>query len=216
MKLYVKVENNLAVSYCIAEDNLQQLFPNKNIRDSEILSSIGYAPVKIKDCPITNSPSESWEQVFPTIDENGDFWQSYNLVTIDASDESISVAKEALVAIKKQLIKNHYDAKSKRPIVESGLGFNVDGGALDLSSFKSGKAQGQLKVKDADNTYQTLDSVDDYDLIISAIEAEQLRLINKKWELCDLFDSVDDSLDFNSYSEALDSITISSGSFNAT
>ena len=215
MKLYTKVENNLAVSYCITEDNLRKLFPGKNIRDSEILSSLGYAKVKLKPRPITNNPSESWEEVFPTMDEDGNFYQSYNLATIVASDEDISAAKANLLANKKQLITDHYDAKSKRPAVDSGLGFNVDGGVLDLSNFKSGKALNQLNLKDADNVYQTLDSIDDYDLIISAIETERLRLINKKWELYDLVDAVDTSLDFNSYSEALDSIVITSSSFNA-
>jgi len=215
MQLYVKIENNLAVNYCVTESNLRELFPGQNIKDSEVLTSIGYAKVKTKDRPITNNPAEAWEEVYPEADENGDFHQHYNLVTVDATDEAISTAKASLKTEKKKVTKGYYDAKSNRPLVESGLGFNVDGGALDLLSFKSGKAQGQLTIRDADNVTQTLSSVDDYDLIIAAIETEQLRLINKKWELDDLVENVDTSLDFNDYSDALDSVAIYSSSFNS-
>ena len=83
------------------------------------------------------------------------------------------------------------------------------------TNFKSGKSQGLLVIRDSENAEQTLSSLDDYDLIISAIEAENIRLMNKKWELKNDLSSIDSTLDYEDYKTALEGVDISHSQFES-
>ena len=78
--------------------------------------------------------------------------------------------------------------------VDTTLGFEVDCDERSLNNFNIGKKQGILTIKDADNNYHDI-KLEDYDVIISAIEAEGLRLYTKKWDLEKLIDSKTEIVD---------------------
>lgn len=80
-------------------------------------------------------------------------------------------------------LKKTFELLAYRPIVDTGLGFFVDGNRSDLQNFELGKKYGLLNIKDADNIVRTLTSISEYDTIISAIEQYGLTLYSKKWEI---------------------------------
>jgi len=86
-------------------------------------------------------------------------------------------------------IKNQYieisSSKAKlildgRPIVDTGLGFSVDGGYRDLQNFEAGKALGFNTIKDSDGVKHTISS-EDWDTIINAIRTKGIEIYQEKW-----------------------------------
>ncbi len=75
-----------------------------------------------------------------------------------------------------------YKKFNGRPIVDTGLGFSVDGGASDLNNFISGKDIGLLIIKDSNNTLQDI-RLEDYDTIIKKIRENGFMYMDKKWTL---------------------------------
>lgn len=68
-----------------------------------------------------------------------------------------------------------------RPVIDTGLGFSVDGGYRDLINFESGKAAGFNVVKDADGIKHTI-ADEDWDSIINAIRSNGLEIYRLKWD----------------------------------
>lgn len=215
MTLFVKLNDGVADGYCITESNLKQIFPNENIHNEDVLSSLGYAKVYEVTIPHTDNPSKQWEEITPELDEDGNYNQTYSLVDREASEEEITAAKKSLLAEKLNIVNSRFKELTSRPIIATSLGFSVDGGSQDLNNFKSGKSQGLLVIRDSENAEQTLSSLDDYDLIISAIEAENIRLMNKKWELKNDLSSIDSTLDYEDYKTALEGVDISHSQFES-
>ena len=69
---------------------------------------------------------------------------------------------------------------SKRPVVDTGLGFNVDGGLDDLQRFEIGKELGITVMMDKQGIPHTV-KTEDYDAVILAIKTYGLKLYQAKW-----------------------------------
>ena len=77
-------------------------------------------------------------------------------------------------------LKGVFEAKGLKPIVDTGLGFSVDGGRGNLQDFESGLAMGVLSVRASDNTMHEV-TVPQMESIITAIRANGLSLYQIKW-----------------------------------
>ena len=92
------------------------------------------------------------------------------------------VAKE-LASVKARMkaeLKGVFEAKGLKPVVDTGLGFSVDGGRTNLQDFESGLAMGVLNVRASDNTMHEVTS-EQMQGIITAIRANGLSLYQTKW-----------------------------------
>lgn len=75
-----------------------------------------------------------------------------------------------------------YDrALASRVSVDTGLGFSVFGGKIDLEIFKEANAMGVLFVNDSEGTRHTLEA-GDYDTIINAVRQHGLYLMQVMWD----------------------------------
>lgn len=84
---------------------------------------------------------------------------------------------------KKYIAVNSAKAKeilNGRPIVDTGLGFNVDGGYRDLQNFEAGMTLGFNTVKDADGIKHDV-TTEDLEAIILAIKMKGLEIYQAKW-----------------------------------
>lgn len=89
---------------------------------------------------------------------------------------------EALKVQKKAEIKKAFDIDSDKPIVDTGLGFSVDGAYRNKTDFETGKKYSFPQVRASDNTMHDVTS-SDYDTIIQAIEMNGIAMYQRKWEL---------------------------------
>ena len=92
------------------------------------------------------------------------------------------VAKE-LASVKARMkaeLKGVFEAKGLKPVVDTGLGFSVDGGRANLQDFESGLAMGVLNVRASDNTMHEVTS-EQMQSIINTIRANGLSLYQTKW-----------------------------------
>lgn len=94
----------------------------------------------------------------------------------------VPVAKElsGVKARMKSDVKGVFEAKGLKPIVDTGLGFSVDGGRGNLQDFESGLAIGVLTVRASDNTMHEV-TAEQMQGIINAIRASGLSLYQAKW-----------------------------------
>ena len=65
--------------------------------------------------------------------------------------EYIAVHTANAIADKKQKLKELFIKKSTKPAVDTGLGFSVDGGRINLEDFQTGLAMNFLTIRDASN-----------------------------------------------------------------
>ena len=77
-------------------------------------------------------------------------------------------------------VKGVLEAKGLKPIVDTRLGFSVDGGRANLQDFESGLAMGVLTVRASDNTMHEV-TIEQMQGIINAIRANGLSLYQTKW-----------------------------------
>ena len=77
-------------------------------------------------------------------------------------------------------VKGVFEAKGLKPVVDTRLGFSVDGGRGNLQDFESGLAMGVLTVRANDNTMHEV-TVEQMQGIINAIRANGLSLYQTKW-----------------------------------
>jgi hypothetical protein len=208
MNLYVKLEEGSATGLCIIEDNIKNLFPGSKLSD-EYLAQIGYARVFDSLRPENLDLTKDFVEVTPEADEDGIYYRTFVLQDKeDITDDIIAAEKTRVLKEKIALVNQRHHNASKRPIVDTGLGFSVQGGAEDLASFKVGKDQGLLTVRDVDNVNHTLSSIDDYDDIISAIEAENVRLLQAKWDFKAALEAIDTTQSLSDYKAAVEAIDI--------
>jgi len=99
----------------------------------------------------------------------------------------IARAKMPKVALKELFL-----SKMVKPLVDTGLGFSVDGGRDNLQDFQSGLALNVLIVRDSTNTMHTVTTAEMYQ-IITAIQTNGMVLYQRKWELEALIDSDPDT-----------------------
>ena len=96
---------------------------------------------------------------------------------------SYTAVEKALLDIQSRMLddlRSAYEEKSIRPIVDTGLGYNVFGGQLDVIELQDAKNNAETIIIDADNNEQNVDGVA-YTAIADAVKLDRttLRLTGK-------------------------------------
>ena len=80
----------------------------------------------------------------------------------------------------KSSIKERFLDKEANPIVDTGLGFSVNGGRKNIEDFKVGQKYSFPSVKASDNIFYPITNTD-YDTIVTALEMNGILLYQTKW-----------------------------------
>ena len=137
-------------------------------RMSEVeLVDAGYLPVKYGSLP--NRRYYTTTEVKEVVD---------NVYTITYTPVEKSVADVQKLLLKD--ISDSFKSFGKRPVVDTGLGFNVDGGLDDIQRFEIGKELGVTVMMDKNGVSHDV-TADDYDAVILAIKTYGLSLYQTKW-----------------------------------
>ena len=96
---------------------------------------------------------------------------------------SYTTVEKALLDVQSRMLddlRSAYEEKSIRPIVDTGLGYNVFGGQLDVIELQDAKNNTESVIIDADNNEQNVDGVA-YTAIADAVKLDRttLRLTGK-------------------------------------
>ena len=108
---------------------------------------------------------------------------------IELTAQEISDNLTAAQSSKLNELKALFAQKAKRPIVDTGLGYSVNGGYEDLTDFGIGREMALPQVRDVDNIFQTATDAD-YAAIITAIKTNGLLLKQNKWAHTDAINSL--------------------------
>ena len=138
-----------------------------NRMSEEELVGAGYLPVKYGSLPDRRYYTTT--EVKEVIDDV--YTISYTPVEKSVDDVQKLMLKD---------ISDSFKAFGKRPVVDTGLGFNVDGGLDDLQRFEIGKELGVKVMVDKEGISHDV-SADDYDTVILAIKTYGLTLYQTKW-----------------------------------
>lgn len=116
-----------------------------------------------------------------------DFWgnhYSYNgtWTRTQAGIDAENARKSTMKAEKKAEIKAIFKKKMLKPVIDTGLGFNVDGGRDNLQDFQGGLSLGFYFARDAENITHKL-TKEQMEQVISKIQENGLALYQRKWEL---------------------------------
>jgi len=193
MQFLIKLDNGVPTGSPLLLSNVQQADPavkaiNKSFILSADISSLGYG-VFLHTTPAENTDqTKEYKEMSPTVQNaDGQWLQSFVLVDkvfATPEDRKIAVIATNTSLLNKKLstLKSNFEAATKRPSVNTTLGFNVDGGREDLENFQIGKDLGLLKVVDVDGVSHDI-VLDDYDVIINAIKTTGLAFMQSKWDL---------------------------------
>jgi|APSaa5957512535_1039671.scaffolds.fasta_scaffold89091_2 hypothetical protein len=184
MKLAIKIENNIPVEHPVSINNLKQIFDISKI-NIDTLNGIGYAPFLKSEIPRETIRDKVVDHGY-ILDEYGYVRHSYSHVTKSIDELDVDI----LLNNKLGLLKDEFNRVSLRPIIDTELGFSVEGGINDLNNFKIGKRKELLIVKDSINTIHEI-NITDYDIIIDAIEIKRLSLLQLKWDTESILKNID-------------------------
>lgn len=95
--------------------------------------------------------------------------------------EEIEVSLDQAKEAKKAHLCELFRAKNLRPKIDTGLGFDVDGGKEDLINLEVVKDLKIRQIKLANNEFQTLKE-GDIDKIISIVKLAGAKRYKEKWE----------------------------------
>jgi len=166
--MQVIIDNENVVIFFFDDENLQ-------IKNGLIVNRKMYAPF------IRNESHSIMEAIEPPA-RIGGAYKLINGTYIVHNQELITTYIESLKPIKKQEIKQAFEADTLAPIVDTGLGFSVNGAYKNKTDFETGKKYAFPQVRASDNTMHNVTTAD-YDTIISAIELNGIGLYQKKWAL---------------------------------
>ena len=99
---------------------------------------------------------------------------------------------EIKIIVQKLKLKKLFMSKMVKPLVDTGLGFSVDGGRDNLQDFQGGLALNLLIVRDSTNVMRTVTEAE-MAQIIQAIQANGATLYQRKWELESLIEADPDT-----------------------
>ena len=137
-------------------------------RMSEVeLVDAGYLPIKYGSLP---------NRRYYTTTEKREAVDNVYTITYTPVEKSVADVQKLLL----KDISGSFKAFGKRPVVDTGLGFNVDGGLDDLQRFEIGKELEVGVMMDKDGISHDV-SADDYDAVILAIKTYGLKLYQTKW-----------------------------------
>jgi hypothetical protein len=167
-KRYMMIVAGAMVGFPILEENIKSLFDGK-IPDETTLNTNGFATIN-ENKPLLLEGEE--------IVENGlEFKDGVVFVKYEINS-NLELAKEK----KKALVKGLFVAKYNRPVIDTTLGFSVDGSKDDLANFEIAKSLDLNFVKDADGALHQIE-LSDWDVIIGAIKQKGVLLFQEKWAL---------------------------------
>ncbi len=138
-----------------------------NRMSEEELIGAGYLPVKYGSLP---------DRRYYTTTEVKEVIDDVYTITYTPVEKSVADVQKLLL----KDISDSFKSFGKRPVVDTGLGFNVDGGLDDLQRFEIGKELGITVMMDKDGISHDV-SADDYDAVILAIKTYGLTLYQTKW-----------------------------------
>jgi hypothetical protein len=114
-------------------------------------------------------------------------YQGRHYTYVDGTWIRTSIGLEAAKTAKKAEIKSLFLSKMQKPIIDTGLGFSVDGGRDNLQDFQGGHALGFYIARDSENVTHQL-TKEQMEQVIVKIQANGLALYQRKWELEALVD----------------------------
>lgn len=132
----------------------------------EELNILGYYKINYETKP---------DRKYYTFTETRGIVNNIYSISYDSVDKPIEEVKSRMLKDLSEVYKEY----KTRPRVDTGLGFDVDGGYDDIKNFEIGKKYALPEVKDADNNKHAV-SIEDYDDILSAIELNGISLFNTK------------------------------------
>ena len=187
IKYVIQNKDGNPTGYPITIENLLQvlgLSEDTEVNQSVITDS-GYFPLNLVAKP--QNTARQWVQDNGlVIGTDGCVKSDYVLVDRAFADTDMS----AVLNEKLGMLKQRFEAASKRPKVDTGLGFTVDGSHADLQNFKLGQALGLLSVVDSEGVLQVI-TIEDYATVITAIQVAQLALMQTNWDAKALLQAVD-------------------------
>ena len=135
--------------------------PKRNIRDRKLnLSNATFHDVQ--------QPS-LWSGGFYTYD--GDFTLTAIGLAAAKVDKKVQLDKE-------------FAKQAFRPIVDTGLGFEVNGGYTDLADFEEGADLGLKVIRAVDNSMNTV-TPEEFQSVLMAIKVRGFAIKGNKWALAD-------------------------------
>jgi len=154
--------------------------------------NIAKAKHLLKESDFSQSPdyfimSEEWKEYRKKIreilrdEETDPYLQKFPEVpaVFKDNDDPLKTAKEVKLIKLKAYTKEQLNIE--RPRVDTGLGFEVDGGKEDLLFFENGQKLKLTELRDADNQMQTI-NLEDWDTILDAIRTRAFNILKFKWE----------------------------------
>jgi hypothetical protein len=167
-KRFIAIVAGAIVGSIILEDNIKALFGG-TIPDETTLNEKGFATIN-EDIPSLLEGENVVEDGLEVRD--GVVYMNYKVV----SNHDDAKAK------KKMKLKGLFSAKVSRPVIDTSLGFSVDGSKDDLANFEIAKSLNLDFVKDADGKIHQIE-LSDWDVIITAIKQKGVSLFQEKWEI---------------------------------
>lgn len=166
MWINIKTEEIIKSPKQISVDGIT--YPPQVFKDKELLKSLGIKPYR----EVKIDEKYYWQGQLTRVD-NGD----EVIGTYEAIPRDIGQLQDKLLSKVSQEFKS---ITSQRPVVDTGLGFYVDGGKDDLTNFEVGKKYVLPEVKDYKGETHPI-TVEEYDNVIQAIEMNGLNLFQEKW-----------------------------------
>lgn len=153
-----------------------------------VVKIVGRLPKEVRGLSKEELEKEGWYEVVeinPIVPPNEVVVGAKPIVVFDGEkvlveNKTVPKSKEYGVEEKLKELRNLFEQVSKRPVVDTGLGFSVDGSQTDLKNFEVGRKHGLTQVKGSDNLIYDVQP-EDLDTIIEAIELNGLALYGKKW-----------------------------------
>jgi len=143
------------------------------------------------------SPDSTYAKydLFPQIGDKPEFTDTQRLtgpvITWDAENlvankvwGVVDISLDELKAIKKGQLDQVFNTVAERPVVDTGLGFEVNGGYQDLADFTVGEDLGITIIRAVDNSMNDVTEIQ-FKSIILAIKMNGLTLKQNKWALAD-------------------------------
>ena len=120
--------------------------------------------------------------IYIDMDEPADFERGN--YTYDGEYHLTGSGLEAAKAIKKTDLDTVFAEKGERPIVDTGLGFNAQGGYRDIENIKTGIKLLSVKFRDELNVTHPV-ATEQLQDILDLIEINGAAIMNNKWTLAD-------------------------------
>lgn len=164
MELYNKKEDRIESVRVITNNGIQ--YPSRMTEAQ--LNKIEYYKLKL-----TNQPNSRYY----IYEKSGELIDNIYQVNYIKQAKDIDLVKQSMI----EDLKLTFKEKALRPIIDTGLGYSVDGGREDLENFKVGKEFGFEYVKDSEGEMKPA-TAENYDTIILEIKKYGILLYQKKWE----------------------------------